>query len=76
MILYLAIALIFLITWVINTYNFAGLIAFLTFLVLLFVAIKLPRIPSSEGRRWSMIISILMILFLIVYLLLSVLSSR
>lgn len=40
MILYLVIAVLFLITWVFNMSNFTGLMAFLIFLVLSFVAVK------------------------------------
>ncbi|BDR92809.1 hypothetical protein Vsou_19020 [Vulcanisaeta souniana JCM 11219] len=71
-ILYLVIAVLFLITWVFNMSNFTGLMAFLIFLVLSFVAVKPPRVPSNEERRWSAIIGILMILFFIVCLPLSV----
>ncbi|WP_054841746.1 hypothetical protein [Vulcanisaeta distributa] len=72
MIIYLVIAVFFLITWIINTSNFIGLVAFLVFLVFSFVAVKPPRIPSVEERKWSIIFSVLMVLFFIVCLPLSV----
>ncbi|ADY02284.1 Na(+)/H(+) antiporter subunit E [Vulcanisaeta moutnovskia 768-28] len=72
MIVYLVVAVFFLITWIINTTNFIGLVAFLVFLVFSFVAVKPPRIQSAEERKWSNIFSVLMVLFFIVCLPLSV----
>ncbi|MGC9152157.1 MAG: hypothetical protein ACP5GY_00305 [Vulcanisaeta sp.] len=71
-IIYLINAAFYLIMWIINTTNIISLIASLVFIVLSFVAMKPPKIPAHEERRFMIITSILIVLFFIVCLPISI----
>ena len=68
MLIYLVAAITFLFTWLNNTSNLPGLIAFIDLLILSLISLKPPKIPTSVERRWNMVIGIYMALFFLVYI--------